>query len=220
MTYRCLVWDMDGTLFNTYPAMARTLAATLADFEVTVGADHVQALLRRSFGYCLDVLAVQYDLDPDAVLAQFTPRYRQILLKDQPPFPGAVEVCRAVAEGGGVNLIFTHRSRRSLERFLAAYGMTDLFAATLTTDDGYPPKPDPAGLLAVGDACGVPRAQTLTIGDRPQDIIAGQRAGMATCFFSPGQAAPDGCQPDYRVADYTALRAILFPQEAHAGTAS
>ena len=50
----------------------------------------------------------------------------------------------------------------------------------MTADDGFPRKPDPASMLYLKDKYAIESG--LVIGDRPIDIEAGQRAGMANLF--------------------------------------
>ena len=69
--------------------------------------------------------------------------------------------------------IVTGRPRQDAERFLTAAGISDLFSAMITMEDG-PLKPDPAPLIAVMKALGVER--TWFIGDTPDDIVAARRA--------------------------------------------
>jgi HAD hydrolase, family IA, variant 1 len=51
----------------------------------------------------------------------------------------------------------------------------------VTADDGFPRKPDPTSMLYLKDKYTIESG--LVIGDRPIDIEAGQRAGMATYLF-------------------------------------
>lgn len=206
MPLRYLLWDMDGTLFDTYPAMTRALVRAFADLGVTVPAELVASLISRTFEHCLDTLCPRHGLDQEAVLARYRQHYRETGVEEQPPFPGVMRVCRRVVQAGGANYIFTHRGRDSLDRFLNFYGVADLFADTLTVDDGYPRKPDPGGFLALIEKHHLPKSAVLVIGDRELDILAGQAAGVKTCLF--GEPEP-GLAPDYVIGSYEELEAIL-----------
>ena len=59
------------------------------------------------------------------------------------------------------------------------------FHAVYTREDG-PPKPSPAGVLALCAALGSSPADTLTVGDYKFDVIAGRRAGCRTALIHPG----------------------------------
>ncbi len=215
MRFSALIWDMDGTLFDTYPAIRAGVVAAFAEHGVTVDALRVASLLAITFNDCVDILAAEHGLEPAAIQATYA-RLRPEGVPPAlcPPFPGVVEICRRMVEAGGKNLIFTHRDRDSLDRFLAHYEMSALFADTLTAEEGGTRKPDPAGFLALLARNNVPPERALAIGDRDLDIEAGQRAGMRTCYFAPpdfpGGPLPPAITPDYTISSYDELLTILF----------
>lgn len=215
MRFSALIWDMDGTLFDTYPAIRAGVIAAFAEHGVAVDARRVARLLAVTFNDCVEVLAAEHGLDPETVYTAYARLRPEGALPELcPPFPGVVDVCRRVVAAGGRNLIFTHRDRASLDRFLAHYEMAALFADTLTADEGGARKPDPGGFLTLLARNGLQPAQALAIGDRDLDVEAGRRAGMATCYFAPpdfpGGPLPPASAPDYTISTYGDLAAILF----------
>jgi len=209
ITIRYLIWDVDGTLFDTYPAFERAMAEALAALGAQPEPGEIAPLLHDSLTTAAHRLALHHGLDPEAVQTGFGQRYRRLLLRDQPPFPGAVELCAGMVDRGGANYIVTHRGRASLDRLLAAFGMAELFADAICADEGYPCKPDPAAFLALIERHHLSPAEGLAVGDRPIDIQAGQAAGLRTCLFGP-DAAPD-LRPDVRGQSMADLHALLFP---------
>jgi phosphoglycolate phosphatase-like HAD superfamily hydrolase len=212
MRFCTLLWDMDGTLFDTYPPIRRAVIAAFAANGVRVDPARVADLLAVTFEDCVTTLAAEHNADLAAVKAHYFAHQPNISLTEQPPFPGVIDVCRHVVAAGGRNLIYTHRERESLDHFLAHYGMADLFADTLTQDEGMPRKPDPTGFNTILDRSAIPRSEVLAVGDRDLDILAGIRAGIATCLYdaAPSPDAP----PDYVVNTYAELDALLFGDEA------
>lgn len=219
MRFQTLLWDMDGTLFNTYPPIRRAVQATFASFGVHVDLETITHLMAISYSECVSRLCARHHLDEDAGRAAYFARSAQLDISTQPPYPGVVALCRRVVDAGGTNLIFTHRDRESLDCFLDGYAVRDLFADLLTPYDGYPRKPDPAGFLALLERNTIDPQDVLAIGDRLLDIQAGIAAGVKTCFFAP----PDGPQvallpdarPDYTISAYAELEELLFRQETY-----
>jgi phosphoglycolate phosphatase-like HAD superfamily hydrolase len=209
ITIRYLIWDVDGTLFDTYPAFERAMADALAALGARPEPGEIAPLLRDSLSEAARQLALRHHLDPEALQTGFGQRYHRLLLRSQPPFPGAVELCAGIVDRGGANYIVTHRGRASLDRLLAAFGMADLFADAICADEGYPRKPDPAAFLALIERHGLSPAQGLAVGDRPIDVLAGQAAGLRACLFGP-DSVPD-LRPDYHVQSMADLHALLFP---------
>lgn len=211
MLFRHLLWDFDGTICDTMPSVVRAFGDALGDFGVSAPQTLVESLVMQSLSRCADTLAGQHNLDSAALLESFQQRYRQIPVGEQPLFPGVVAVLDAVQAAGGHNLLFSHRGRESLARFLGAHAITGFFTEFLTVDDGYPAKPDPGGLLALISKYHLPFQQVLAVGDRAIDILAGQAAGVRTCYF--GGEPPEHVRPDYAVTSYEALYDILFSPE-------
>jgi phosphoglycolate phosphatase-like HAD superfamily hydrolase len=109
--------------------------------------------------------------------------YENLPLANQPPFPGAREVCQLIQQTGGCNLIVTHRSVFFTQRLLAAHHLSKFFAGVISTTQGYPQKPDPTIVLEALKKYKLNPATTLLIGNRSIDIEAGRSAGVRTCLF-------------------------------------
>lgn len=207
MRYPYLLWDFDGTLFDTYPPLIRSFERALADFGIVEPREEIMRLLNITLDDCFRTLVARHHLDAAQFDARLDAHHAHVTIQDRPPFPGAIRVCERLIAAGGRNYIFTHRPRASLFQFLDGFGVSGLFADCLTTAEGYPRKPDPAGFVALLEKNALPRAQVLAVGDRDLDIAAGQGAGLHTCLFSP-QPVP-GVEPDYRIADFAELEHIL-----------
>lgn len=181
--FRNIVWDVDGTLFDTYPAIARAFKTALNDFGKDAAPDWIESLARKSFGHCTSTLADQYHLNAADISRVFEEHYDRVGPEEQPPFPGVIAICKYIRALGGKNVIVTHRELESTNELLVAYEMAQYFAGYVTRDDGYPKKPHPAAFEAILKTHELPREETLTVGDRNIDILAGRAAGLFTCLF-------------------------------------
>ncbi len=188
MKVRNIIWDFDGTLFDTYPAIVAAFRQMVAELGHEIDAEEVERLVKVSFTHILTVLGERFGVEPETLGERFYAIYLAMPPESQPPFPGAREVCEAVVRHGGKNGIATHRRRSSLEALLEAHGMRHLFCAMVTHDDGLPRKPDPAQFATVAARCGMRPEETLGVGDRALDIESARAAGMRTCFFGPAPA--------------------------------
>jgi len=215
---RDLIWDVDGTLFDTYPAIARAFSLALQEHRAEVPLEQIVDLARQSLGHCATTLAGQFGLDAAELTREFQRHYASIPATEQPPFHGVAHVCDYVVATGGRNYIVTHRGRESLQRLLVAHRMEKYFVDCLTADDGFPKKPDPAAFEELLRRHGLEREAVLAVGDREIDIVAGRAAGVQTCLF--GQVAP-GVEPDYAINDFAELYCLLVAEhgeESHLGT--
>lgn len=181
--FRHIIWDFDGSLFDTYPAFGRAFAAAMADLGKPIEARYAERLARESMSHCAATLATEGDLEEQQVLEAFGRHYADVPPAAQPPFAGARRLCNEVIAGGGRNFIVTHRGRRSTRQLLEAYGMGSLFTEAVTGDDSFPRKPDPAAFRYLLHRYQLAPQDVLAIGDRDLDILAGREAGIVTCRF-------------------------------------
>lgn len=207
MRYDNLIWDFDGTLFDTYPPMCRQLQAAM---EPLGGSFTVEELLARfavSRGKVLSYCAEQLNKTAEEIDAAYR---AYVTAHGQPQadlFPHAREVLERFRAAGGRNFIFTHRSA-SVHDYLADAGLTDLFTEVTSALDVFARKPDPAGNRYLIHKYALESARTLAVGDRELDILAGKRAGTDACLFAPGGA--DGeTAADYQIQDLRQLCALL-----------
>ncbi|MGD2200850.1 MAG: HAD family hydrolase [Candidatus Bathyarchaeota archaeon] len=75
--------------------------------------------------------------------------------------------------------IATNDRRRVADETMESLGMRDLFETVVGADDVEKPKPAPDMLLRVCEICGTHPSDTVFIGDLPQDMEAGRKAGIA-----------------------------------------
>lgn len=186
-----ILWDFDGTLFDTYPAIARAMQRSVSICGYEVPYQDVLRLCKISLSHCMRILAERSGCSFAEIEDQFDALYPQTPAEDEPPFPGVRAVLEFIVGGGGKNIIITHRGSSSLQKLLHAYQMDALFHAAITADDGFPRKPDPSAFLAVLRSYQLSPAETLGIGDRALDIEAARAAGISTAFYgSPPEDLP------------------------------
>ncbi len=202
---RNIIWDAGGTLFDTYPAMTQAFLSALGESGIQAPAEWVRGLAQVSQRHCAETLAAAYHLDYDNLWQRYKVYLASAPPEQQPPFPGAREVCQWIGAHGGKNLMATHRARELTEKLLGAHGLTSLFSGVVTIFDGYPRKPDPAMLLALAEQHRLARGETLAVGDREIDLQAGRAAGMLTCLFRGAEAA----EADFKIQEYRQLEDLL-----------
>ena len=164
--YRNIIWDLDGTLFDTYPAITRAIKAALNDLGKDASLAWISELAKQSLSHCAKVLIDDLQLDGDAFEQVLEKHFKSIKIEDSPLFPGVLELCQFICSIKGKNVIVTHRGRKSTIELLAGYNLSGYFAGCITRDDGYARKPDPAAFNAALEIYHLKRDETLTVGDR------------------------------------------------------
>ncbi len=204
--FRNIIWDVDGTLFDTYPAIAKAFKAAMNDLGKDATLDWIEGLAKISLGHCVVTLADTYELNEDDLDQAFGEHYDSTQPEEQPPFPSVITVCEYICGIGGKNVIVTHRGHEGTDELLAANNMTRYFAGCLARDDGYPKKPHPASFEAALKTHNLQREETMAVGDRDIDILAGQAVGIFTCLFGP---KTDGVIADLTISSFDELYRYL-----------
>ncbi len=181
-----ILWDLDGTIFDSYPAISSAFDAAFRTFGVILPIQQITALALVSFRHCYTTVAQTHQLDVDAVRARFTEAYRALDLSQQRPFPGVEEALKLPLARGGKNGIVTHRELSTTLGLLDIHHLRGYFAGWVTADDGFPRKPAPDAFQAAVERLGLIPGETLGIGDRDLDLQSAQGAGLRTCAFGSG----------------------------------
>lgn len=213
MRWDNIIWDFDGTLFDTYPPMCRDLQSVMAALGVLLPLEDLLAHFTRSRGAVLDYCAAQAGVDA----AEVDRVYRDYVAKNgQPralPFPHAEEFLRRFQAAGGRNFIFTHRSG-SVHQYLAGAGLTEYFQDVVSATTRFARKPDPAGNLYLLSAHGLDPSRTVAVGDRELDMLAAKNAGIDGCLFTPDGAMDGDTCARWRIRSLAELDALVgLPEE-------
>jgi HAD superfamily hydrolase (TIGR01509 family) len=201
-----ILWDVDGALFDTYPAITYAVSRSLNEMGCSLALNVIDGLARQSLSHCVETLSQRFKLDPDLLRHRFSETYRTIDPANQPPFPGVREVCKLIHQSGGLNIAVTHRGVQSTRTLLEAHALTPFFDDIFSVEQGYARKPDPAMLLAALEKYTLNPAESLLVGDRELDIQAGRAAGVHTCLFGGTELATPA---DFQIERYAQLLSRL-----------
>lgn len=197
--FRLLVFDWDGTLMDSVATIVGCMQQAARDLQLPPVADEV---IRRTIGLGLAESreAMGFAAEPE-LWGRVVERYRhhwQSGFRDRPIlFPGAEPVLRSLHRRGYLLAVATGKSRRGLDRDLAATGLGELFHATRTVDEARS-KPHPGMLLGLLDELGSRGEETLMIGDTTFDLQMAANAGtgaVAVCSGSHSRQELLGHRP-------------------------
>ena len=182
---RHIIWDMGGTLIDTYPEVVRALSRAAYGDTAPSHLREIGALTQYSIAHAIESLSVSGEVprtDLERAYEELKTRWRT---RPAPVMDGARELIAQVWEKGGLNLVATHRDRASATMLVTVLGLDldDMVCAP----DGLARKPSPEMNLLLAQRHGLDPAQVLCVGDRPIDAVAAANAGMsAALLVSPG----------------------------------
>ena len=181
-----IVFDWDGTLFDSTALITRCIQAACADLGAAVPSD-AQASYVIGMGLAEALQHAAPELPP-ARYRELGERYRHHYYARQHEivfFDGTLAMLQALKARGHLLGVATGKSRRGLDDALDTSVLRGLFDATRTADETAS-KPDPRMLLELMALFQVEPARTLMIGDTTHDLQLAANAGTASIGVSYG----------------------------------
>ncbi|WP_088281647.1 HAD-IA family hydrolase [Ideonella sp. A 288] len=186
-----IVFDWDGTLFDSTALIVRCIQAACVDLGVAVPSDSQAAYV---IGLGLhDALQHAVPGLPESRYPELGLRYRHHYFARQHElvlFPGTLEMLHALKARNHWLGVATGKSRRGLDEALDTVQLRGLFDATRTADETAS-KPAPLMLQQLMREFGVDPARTLMIGDTTHDLQLAVNAGAARIGVSFGAHEPE-----------------------------
>ncbi|MGH8765555.1 MAG: HAD family hydrolase [Burkholderiales bacterium] len=176
MRYRLIVFDWDGTLFDSAGVIAECIQQAARDMALPVPdrdtARHVIGLgLQDSLRHAMPMLSEERYPD-------FLARYRRLYLEREDSltlFEGVDAMLAALKSRGHLLAVATGKPRRGLDRALSSSKLGALFDATRCGDETRS-KPDPLMLLQLMEELDLASKDLLMIGDTSHDLGMAQNA--------------------------------------------
>ncbi|MCM3455085.1 HAD-IA family hydrolase [Heyndrickxia oleronia] len=169
-----ILWDFDGTLFDTYPIYTNSFKQILGNIPEKV----IYQQLKISYTH-----AVNYFQLTEEQTKRIKEIENEVTPEDIRPFPDVEKVLQFA----NLNVIMTHNTRKEVENILTHYQWGHYFKEIVTIDNGFPRKPHPASYKYLHQKYDL----DLIIGDRELDILAGKNLNIKTCLFQNNQAGAD-----------------------------
>jgi len=191
MNYRCLLFDLDGTLVDSRADLTTGVNLMLEELGraplptgcvVKFIGEGVRLLIERSLRATQEREPMSAELDQ--ALEIFRRHYGRHLLDQTRPYPEVRETLDALSELP--KAVVTNKPYEFSLAILEGLGLRSHFVTVLGGDSLPERKPAPQPLLEAARRCGRAPAECLMVGDSGVDMLAGHAARMATCGFVAG----------------------------------
>jgi phosphoglycolate phosphatase len=209
---RAVVFDLDGTLLDSYAAIHECLSLVLAAYgRPPVTPDET----RRMVGHGLEALVARA-IGAENVAAGvkiFRDRYEVIGPESSTLLPGADAVTRRLVEAGIPIAIASNKPSRFSRQILEGLGLLSRFAFVAGPDDGFPPKPAPHMVFMALATMGARAPESVYVGDMPVDVATARAAGMPVVAVATGSASDEelrAVSPDLLIRDLNDLSGVLL----------
>lgn len=191
-----LIFDLDGTLVDTGPQIARAWGRILTELgrqplpqdavERMVG-DGAAKLVERG----LAATGGQPTAPPFETIVK---RYAATLAAEQidarDVYPGVPDTLRHFADAGFAMAVCTNKPTEAAETALEMTGLRDFFDPIVGGGSAPALKPDPAPVRAILNHHGCRPRDAVMIGDHENDVRAARAAGVPAILATYGYARP------------------------------
>ena len=182
------IWDLDGTLLDSYGVIVEAAARTAADEGINDPKDYILKVVKqKSCTAYMEEIGSQCGKTVREVFAQYQ-KHTHALDDLITLIDGAKETLEGLQKAGAVHFVYTHRGSSSgpiLERL----GILNCFREVVTSEYGLERKPSGDGVRYLVDKYGLDPEETWYVGDRTLDVYCAKDAGVKALLY----LAPDTC---------------------------
>lgn len=181
MTKLC-VFDLDGTLMNTIPAISHFGNQALKKFGFPeIEPDRYKLLVGNGRDLLIHRMLAETDSDTDEnyenVGKAYDSAYEADPLYKTAPYDGILELLDAL-KAKGLTLAVLSNKPDNVTQDVVRLFFGDRFDVIAGQKPGIKVKPDPAGVFLILDELGITASESFFIGDTYVDISTGKNAGI------------------------------------------
>ena len=223
MAYGVVVFDYDGTLFDTRPAIVHCLRRAFAALQRPMpAAEDVSGTVKTGLSLqdSLTMLDPSLLRDPIA-LSELVGAYRTLYLDEAgpllTPFSGAADALRRLNASGVKCAIVSNKGAAAIRRSLDESRLAHFVDLILADEPELPRKPDPALVThhILPKFAQIQRQQILMVGDTEVDIAFAKASGISCCWASYGYGDMARCRalaPKHEIASIEELPPLVQPR--------
>ena len=182
MQKTAFIWDLDGTLLDSYEAILSGIEETFGQFVIPYDKEKVREfILKYSVQDLLVQVAEERKLDVEMLnqmrAQSLAEKNAQVVL-----MPGAPDVLAWAEESGIQQFVYTHKGDNALT-ILRDLGLESYFMEILTSQSGFARKPSSEAATYLIDKYQLNPDNTYYIGDRTLDVEFAQNSGIQSINF-------------------------------------
>jgi phosphoglycolate phosphatase len=218
--FDAVIFDYDGTLFDTRDAIAHCLRRAFEECDrVLPGTERIAAAVTSGLPLQDTLISIDCALRADyGALNEIVIAYRKLYLDEGArllrPFAGVADALGKLHAGGTRCAVVSNKGVAAVRRSLDENGLNGFIDVIFGDAPGLPKKPDPAVLTEhiLPRFRQIKIQRILIVGDTEIDILFAKRSGACACWASYGYGDVIRCRglkPDYEISGIGAVPALV-----------
>lgn len=216
MRWKNVIFDLDGTLFDTSPGILRGIRRALRECGAEVGSDRE---LHKFIGPPLNTSFRDFcgmtEEKADRAKKLYRAYYREHGVYECSPYEGAEECLRRLRKAGAKTAVATSKPIFFAEQILKRFGFYGLFDVVCGAESDE--RSGKAEIVRRAlDGLSAVRADTVMVGDRKYDILGAAECGIPCIALDTGFADEfeyENAGAAYVVKNYRQLQDLLFGKD-------
>jgi len=211
MKFKTVIFDLDGTLIDSYVAIQESLNHVLEYFgQLKVDLATTKKMVGRGLENLM-IQAVGEDRKEQAILL-FRKSYDETVMRGTFLLPEVAETISDLYEKGIKMAVASNKPSIYSRTILENFELNPYFEACYGPDIVKHPKPHPAMVEGLMKELSADRKETLYVGDMVIDVETARNAGVPVALIATGGNSSEelrSLNPDYFLESFGKLRLII-----------
>jgi HAD superfamily hydrolase (TIGR01509 family) len=174
-----VLFDLDGTLVDSLPTIARAMAAACREHGYEVDPEKVIPLIGAPMADLAGNVTGAPREVAEAINEVYLRIYHDQYIAETPPIEGATDLVQALYATGVPLGVVTNKNHAGGLRMVEVQGWQSYFATIVGRDTAAKPKPAADPVLHALAELGVEPSRSALVGDTEFDMGCGHAAGLA-----------------------------------------
>ena len=217
LRYHAVVFDLDGTLVDSYAALEDAVNHSLrAHAHAPLAPGRIRAFVGEGVERLMQRAFARDDV-PQSAYDAFVGRYDQVCCAGSTILADVETTLAALTALRLPMGVCTNKPTSFSRKILQSLQLAHHFAAILGPDVAGSRKPDGRHVAATLDAIGAEAERTLFVGDMPIDVLAARNGGTAVATIATGSSTREellAAKPDHMLDRFSDLVDIISSEAA------